>query len=132
MKASELRIMNLVNYYNWNNDSKDCFFYVRDLFFEGDKIGLTNLKIQTKVDFKYIKPIPLTEERVLSIGFIKSETIANEYDDADSWISLRCVRGLWYLCSNDGNMNAIPLDYVHELQNLYYALRKKELIIKKI
>ena len=81
-------------------------------------------------------PIPLTEEILLKCGF---ET-ESKYDDFKlngvniQSCSMRCKtleRFSFYLKLGDENdeLNN-KIDYLHELQNLYYALTKKELDIK--
>ena len=74
---------------------------------------------------KFYKPIPLTEEWLLKFGLYK----------LDGCFSLQTKRGNLIieedLCEITGNYNDIgfnaPCKYVHQLQNLYFALTGKEL-----
>jgi len=68
-----------------------------------------------------LEPIPLTEEWLLNFGYTKEDSnfwnlghIVWEYD------------GGVFIC----NKNGITLKYVHQLQNLYFALTGRELTIK--
>lgn len=112
MKASELRIGNLVYGYKtvWDVDSTDFC-----------NIGV----IET------YKPIPLTEEWLLKFGF----ELQPKKNDLNSWyyiekgkFSMNNARGFWshspiYL------EDVVEIKYVHQLQNLYYALTGEELEI---
>jgi hypothetical protein len=122
MKANELRIGNLIF-----ND----FGEVEPIY------GVDEKGILTKVEengwsmcFKP-KPIPLTEEWLLKFGF---EHIKN------NWYNIFAVNNTFnvYLFSdNEGfrveivSQSITVLKYVHQLQNLYFALTGEELIIKQ-
>lgn len=73
-----------------------------------------------------IKPIPLTEEWLLKFGYSEIEfSIPKKYRN-HSRVSLRCNfddERLFY----DGRQ----IQYVHQLQNLYFALCGEELTIKE-
>jgi hypothetical protein len=70
------------------------------------------------------KPIPLTEERLLNFGF--------ENWDIKVWAIKREIfiykqDGLfWYITHST---NKVCLQHVHQLQNLYFALKGEELIL---
>jgi hypothetical protein len=68
-----------------------------------------------------MNPIPLTEEWLLKFGFIKhvSQSI---------WYTLNKV-DVWFFDGKYVNDIDVEIKYVHELQNLYFALTKKELTI---
>lgn len=132
VRASELRIGNLVEYPAWNNDDSKAYFSIRDIYFDEGKIGLTNgiIKIPcSHLDF--IKPIPLTEEWLLKFGFDKW----NDYCYCNSKIA---VEGLFkkfnesiclLRCGNDDYVELTEIKYVNQLQNLYFALTGEELEI---
>ena len=77
------------------------------------------------------KPIDITDDWLTKLGIPKKN--ARHFDIGGIEIYIR-----WY-GSGDGEacfftpspMYAAPCQYVHELQNLYYALTKKELTIKE-
>jgi hypothetical protein len=128
MEAKELRIGNYVEHNNkWCYRSDDFFqdqdkhifqFTDRDFY----ALGECTLFLEN------ITPIPLTEEWLLRFGFIDGEIL--EFDDLlfDVGNSMRynfedSTIGMGYY----GN---IKIKYVHQLQNLYFALTGKELEIK--
>lgn len=130
MKKTELRLGNLVEYPGWNKDGSSEFFMIRDLFWEGEKIALTNGVIQlpsTKLGL--INPIALTKEWLIKFGFYKefesglfiipSSTLKLDYYDSDEG----------YMAVVFGNDLKL-IKYVHQLQNLYFALTGEELTLK--
>jgi hypothetical protein len=129
MKTNELRIGNLVNYNNLANSVRGIDETYIELF------------DNTYAYIDNIEPIPLTEDWLIKFGFeIKRD---GEFLQADL-----CIRDEFYLCCydltdsfdisyqyrNDDGIDSIPvlmdLQFVHELQNLYFALTGKELKIK--
>lgn len=128
MEASELRINNYVEY----NEEID------DVFSLGGWSTEINLNNQNVTDVRDIKPIPLTEEWLLKLGF--------EENKENNWFSISggseaipvLVR-IWakdriqvYYHWNYKQMNHIGyVNHVHQLQNLYYALTGSELTIKE-
>jgi hypothetical protein len=80
--------------------------------------------------YKY-SPIPLTEEWLLKFGFVKQR---NEYIKGDYCLTLIYDTTSWLLAEFDYNTDAFVhigrnIDYVHNLQNLYFALTGEELNI---
>lgn len=77
----------------------------------------------------FVIPIPLTEGLLLKCGFVKADCFYYTY---------RCSFTLWYDNFNDGSYNALSgtnhiarnIKYLHQLQNLYYALTGKELEVQ--
>ena len=86
--------------------------------------------IEPKIDSKsfHFKPIPLTEEWLLKFGFVQSQ-------DIDTIFGLK-LNDFWYINEFQirNNFNSILLDfelkYVHQLQNLYFALTGTHLKLK--
>jgi|ERR1035437_1465024 hypothetical protein len=79
-------------------------------------------------------PIPLTDEWMLKFGFEKHEKnhgapIGGNYTDFyfDGYVFNQDVSGAWYLSGY--NWNTKHFAYVHELQNLFFALSGYELEI---
>jgi hypothetical protein len=117
MKASELRIGNIVRY-GANNRVLDA-----ELF-------LQLLKYTTPFD-----PIPLTEEWLLKLGFKqcgyemlswKHETLLPSFNlDGINWADFDepDYQFLNYKVADE----ILRIDYVHQLQNLYFALTSEEL-----
>jgi hypothetical protein len=105
MKANELRIG---NWLQWKADKRP---------FQVSIIDTTETSKETKAE-----PIPLTEEWLLKfdwngfkIGYI------------DSYFKIDENGCLWYC----GDFTGVVLLYVHQLQNLYFALTGEELILIK-
>lgn len=115
MVAKELRIGNLVEKGNE--------------LFEADFITI-------KMANNY-KPIPLTKEILLKFGFEKQETILHtffENDYGDFYFSLQLMNNNSFhlRIRNDSQENERYtglgiFKYVHQLQNLYFALTGEEL-----
>ena len=112
MEAKELRIGNLV-YDNLG--------------------GILKIKgINTDSDLSHLKPIPLTEEWLIEFGF---EEVSNEWflDGFNFHLYLSktglVIRGLVIFSKNVSNLK---INYVHQLQNLYYALTNEELKINAL
>lgn len=126
MKAEELRIGNLVEYKI--NDKFDD----RKEWWEVSEIDADDIHWLSKVDKEdeNFRQIPLTEEWLLKFGF--------EKDGND----LILDNGLFLLVSyNDDEFvhlksnhleTIVSIKYLHQLQNLYFALTGIELLIIKI
>lgn len=78
-------------------------------------------------DIEDFEPIPLTEDWLLKFGLKKIEEYCFELDDIHvntkrelMWITTKCKIELEFNIPN----------YIHELQNLYFALTRKELETK--
>jgi hypothetical protein len=113
MKANELRMGNLVQ----------------------DTLGVVEIGLNAEVKFAdTYNGIPITEKWLSKLGFIDLQE--------------RCgLNGIYSIIGKKGNINIetmsyceidyegsvndiVKIEYVHELQNLFYALNKEELIIK--
>ena len=125
MKAEELRIGNTIkiNGIVVNIDSRTLFDWN---------------------DRRVKEPIPLTTEWLLKFGFEKDEDFGNWHLNDYEIFSIRNDRfrifsaGVkegsvhWYNGSSDDYYSSTKkIQYVHQLQNLYYALTGEELTIKK-
>jgi len=113
MKASELRLGNLI--YNKQGD----IVYV-------NTNHLTLLSYGIEDEFK---PIPLTEEWVLKFGFENKLIGCKENQFWFNYLSI-------FRIHDDGFGFHAVLDskrirYVHELQNLYFAIKREELTFKQ-
>ena len=69
---------------------------------------------------KYVLPIPLTKEWLLKFGFEQGEKIAvhNRFVWYKDHIGIKGMLGV---------VKPVECKYVHQLQNLYYALTGEEL-----
>mgnify|MGYP003675267880 FL=1 len=117
MEAKELRLNNWVNFKfsDLNSNVIICHNDLRN-FERNIKIGEFN---------NIYKPIPLTEEFALMLG--ANNTFYNNYLDFE-YFEIYESNGIWYV-EKEGVI-LCELKYVHQLQNLYFALTNKELTIK--
>jgi hypothetical protein len=107
IKASELRIGNLIHKYG------EVLVFSLQSF----------LNVYKKQNgFEEYKPIPLTEEWLLKFGFVYLKGHGWVVGDVFSFNINDSFELDWY--------EQAPLKYVHQLQNLYFALTGKELTIK--
>lgn len=128
MEVKELRLGNLV----WQNYT-DMVEEVdqRVTMISADRIHLEEVSIEPK----WIQPIKLTEEWLLRMG-CKAQQINsfklnywNKEMDFSIDVELNGHERLFYFLVCDQKRRK-PLIYVHQLQNLYYALTGTELTIK--
>lgn len=121
MEANELRMNNLVSVNETYRDKGDLLTLNQKNF----EILIVN---QT---YRRIFPIPLTEEWLLKFGFTlmpESEYTLNtyEFDEFQLWNKNGDFSEMKYLT----NRESIVVKSVHQLQNLYFALKGEELTIK--
>lgn len=127
MEAKELRIGNWVKVndrllcaYGIRHDDetdKSTFIYVYDDDADNPCERFMDICI------KNIEPIPLTEDILLKCGF-KKISGWNEFILDDLRCEFRCDTMLLYYPFG------VNIKYLHQLQNLYFALTNKELDIK--
>lgn len=121
LEAKSLRIGNLVRYSDKNETPSPIVIQVgiQDLILISESVKGCNYE-----------PIPLTEEWLLKCGF-ESDTIFG--------FNIKYKKGnfeLWYSKQKNiflvENLKIIKCEpkYLHQLQNLYFALTSTELIIK--
>lgn len=86
----------------------------------------------------YIKPIPLTEEWLLRLGFIKPDRYMSGGFMIDGYEDGFFVSSGFNFCQFclidqmvDTRYISDNIKYVHQLQNLYFALTGEELTIKE-
>lgn len=115
IQANELRIGNYIEFMNDSTSGQPQKFEVQDYSVIGR-----------------IEPIPLTEEWLLKLGFIKDDAYEKSYTS-------RIIRGRNIRVFHHNNAThfllnmhfAVDLKYVHQLQNLYFALTSEELQINQ-
>lgn len=112
IQANELRIGNLVNM-TCDNASFNARIYVGDF-------------MDINMGYKLVDPIPLTEEWLLKFGFIESETCFKK-----GFLMFRFYESGLFI-PNIGSVEMKEVKYVHQLQNLYFALTGSELVLKPI
>jgi hypothetical protein len=113
MKASELRLNNLIEV----DGNTTCLHTNYDLFVALVKISSGNEDYQ---------PIVLTKEWLLALGFARNKE--HGYFEFDRFIvAYNDLVDSFYLCDIDV---FVQIETVHHLQNLYFAIRNKELTLK--
>jgi hypothetical protein len=115
IKANELRIGNLV----MDDDDSHDVFNVEEI--TKGKSETENMWFINGRWSEDVLPIPLTHEILEKCGFEKEE-------DYYSYEGFK----LWYNDYNFYHMNSemlIHVDYLHQLQNLYFALNGEELAV---
>ena len=113
MKAEELRIGNLINLGNRIGIAIEIHVNI---------VVVTDLeKTQdTLENIDRCKPIPLTEQWLIDFGAEKVEHKENQYRLNERLIVIR--EGFFYDYGS-----SVKLEFVHTIQNLYYALTNQEL-----
>lgn len=122
LKASDLRIG---NYVKFGKLFKKVVEISQDGFYVLDKDGTT-----LKSTWADLQPIPLTEDILLKCGFQK---ISTNYEKGFLllWGNLKTGTIDFVLIEPHSNIRHVTaLSYLHQLQNLYFALTNEELEIK--
>lgn len=124
MRATELRIGNLFYYHIKNNLDE------RKEWDEVGQIDYEDLKTLTEFDNNSeYKPIPLTEEWLLKFGFKKNYK-RGYILKINSFLRIAGFQTIPHLyLEYEENYCLVTLEYVHQLQNLYFALTENELEI---
>ena len=127
IESRELRIGNLV-YFN------DIIVEIASISNTGEELNIAyydSVGIYDYIDIKFLKPIPLTRERLDDFGFDTFQyggqgNVTNTGTLKDIEVCL--IHNTIYR----GGYRAInyKLEYVHQLQNFYFATENEELKIK--
>lgn len=126
MKASELRLGNYVRLMLNHSDYNEFAIELPDF----------NLIANNSLNHTY-EPIPLTEEWMLKFGFVIR--YFNQDETKPLFWKVEKNRHIdiyphkehnFYFFINSIQMST-PLKYVHQLQNLYFALTGEELTVKQ-
>lgn len=132
IEARELRIG---NYLKPIKDSQDDFIEVVEVYVESfyceDSAGIIFISTNNEIE-----PIPLTEEWLLNFGFNVDDSLLDPPNtpNGNFWIDYikdNVVISMPFFEFNYNETEAnIEIKYVHQLQNLYFALTNEELTIK--
>ncbi len=124
MKASELRIGNLVEHKHLKGGV--LYDYDSITFIVENAISINSAKHVGRT-IGSVKPIPLTGEWLLKFDIHTDYIFDNEYK--------REIDGYLLYIEDIASCNVVnwdkPIKYVHEAQNLYFALTGNELEIKE-
>lgn len=124
MKAADLKIGNYyeISGHKYNSDHNGIYRMSEDLMMEAFA-GLSDNGVFT------INAIPLTEEWLLKLGFGKHYTEATEWSiENPSFVIEEGPKG-YHFTGGEGIHFSRAIKYVHDLQNLFYALTGEELTI---
>lgn len=127
MKASELRIGNYVSY--------DC---ATGGYWQEKQVCASNFGITAAGTLlcESYKPIPITEDWLIKFGFEENKKYSTpqywlQIDKLDDEFLYDIKDKKFYLShSYDSGSFGIEILYVHQLQNLYFALTGEELTLK--
>lgn len=126
MEIKELRFGNIINLINIGQ----CSIVALERFDNNVLPVVCNEKREFKVNQNIIEPIPLTEEWLLKFGFSKKENKEYWFKE-DSMIRFALLDNVLHCSIGDDEYGILynRLKYVHQLQNLFFALTNKELTI---
>ena len=115
IKANELRIG------NWVIGHEDEALQLESI--SPFELGIFNFRWEW---LKYIKLIPLTEEILLKCGAVKKDKY---FEFKETLLRLTFNNGLWHCSIGDDKHGFMFrfIKYLHQLQNLYFALTADEL-----
>ena len=124
IKANDLRIGNLVNRYFEKKYDFGSSMEWQPIVFNLDDFKLLKC-------FKH-KPIPITEQWLLKFGFYKTtENTGNLICFKNGKYTIaKWINDKWQFWISTIDLYNSP-QYVHQLQNLYFALTSEELTIKE-
>lgn len=130
MKANELRIGNLVNY--GVNIVPIKSIHTESVLKNEVRVYVElNEKLQNYcLDITEIEPIPLTEERLLKFGF-ELDIEDDGYQKGKYKVSVSDEGCLFFINIGYYPEEIAEFKYVHQLQNLYFALTGGELVVKE-
>jgi len=127
MIANDFRIGNIINTkLNTSLDEKN----LKVIAIYPDRVILDLIFSEITLFYEEIKLITLTEEWLFKFGFEKHE---DRYFHEFDYVIFYLTNKTYVLVSNYSdprNDDAVRIEYVHQLQNLYFALTGQELELK--
>ena len=130
VNPKELRIGNLVQLYRRPVDINKSNHIVTEIFIGLDSCYYIIIEDGFKVNInKGIEPIPLTSEWLVKFGFNNNQYGIN----LDAGMFYLDWKGSYLVLADADRtvrMKMEDIKYVHQLQNLYFALTQKELKIE--
>ena len=121
IKANELRIGNLIRYGNPIHKDLPIYkitgIFEHTFYLDGDAVSSNNSNILG---------IPLTKELLLELSFIKHFPSGSLFVLGTFIVNIFGREGIYE------SRNHIKIEYLHQLQNLYFTLEGKELKINNI
>jgi len=124
MKNTDLRIGNLV-LDRGNKVLRIDYWERHNMIAQEIKVeGIGEVHPLTE-EIEYLQPIPITEEWLLKFGFEEQDRVF--HNQIALYKGNECFN---YNASFFEHDNFVSIEYVHQLQNLYFALTGEELILK--
>ena len=121
--ARDLRIGNLI----FDHECEPHYFEVEQISkYVGSELWIAYRKGSIKT--KTAEGIPLTEDWLLKFGFVN---LQKEADNNGGLVELIHNNVIGYRFAPEGAYGHPEIKYVHQLQNLYYALTQTELTLTK-
>lgn len=124
IQANELRIGNLISF-------KESIDDIICIIATTNNVRL-NKKRGIPVSINYLRPIPLTEEWLVKFGFKNKSKTLFEKNFYEKRIFSIVQHGFTKKFCFPAQNGVTEIKYVHQLQNLYFALTGKELEIKNV
>lgn len=137
MDVKELRYKNLVTYLDEVYEVQGYRILKNDLGKEHIRVWIKSGEAETAKTINWIKPIPLTEDILLKFGFVKLRVERWGSTDRKYFLQKENINGkeFYQLFINRtidfGAASLCGVGYVHDLQNIFYALTGEELTIKE-
>ncbi len=135
MTPNDFRIGNLLNHVETGEPFAIEAIALNHNGFEGYSISGRNQSLQSILDEDIIEPIPLTEEWLLKFGFEKREHFGQQNFFKEKFMIEEALsrvfdNGLSFriIIDSQNSVHTANIKYVHQLQNLYFALTGNELI----
>ena len=128
MRASELRIGNYIKARKTTTIDENVVLLD----------GLQFLDLMMSSNIKYFEPIPLTEQWLIDFGFKEDTDNSFVFNNLSIFLDKRFKENMYLETKESGifggvswnKIDGLKLKHVHQIQNLYFALTQKELIIK--
>lgn len=134
MKASELRIGNFVglNLKEFPENYFTVFEVANSNMVVQDGLTPHGFRDLSYFDAELLEPIPLTEEWLLKFGFVDDNGSFYKIPVGGSELFINPENGMvvWIERNNNVFNNPALIEYVHQLQNLYFALTGEELYLR--
>ncbi len=133
MKASELRVSNWIKLFLGLSDNVPEYLelQINGVMVQNEEEYILLRNTWTKLE-NNIEPIELTEEKLMKFGF---EKCLNGYWCEKELLNVKISKHSVieiYLSGSDTDLALNGIQFVHQLQNLYFALANEELTIKPI
>lgn len=113
--ANELRIGNLVEN--------------TQITYKGMSKVNTQITLRNIFMFESFNPIPITEEWLLKFGFKKGVMVMYIIMDDNEQIQYSLDNNIFSFSFKASYFKKIDVKYIHQLQNLYFALKGEELTL---